>query len=440
MGELLTVNKVLFLTMVVVIATMAFASQASTATLEARQDMEIERRLSSYESPRDCRFSTEFQADGSRNWQSDSLDSGALQANALFELQQKFGYNTYAQNHAGDDVRVNRWNIALQRFADDCIIEGVRLLDAGNTDGEGRTGHHYIRRGFKILKWGFDRQSDNGSFEQSVVIIPDEVKRNQSLNHNTTSFLAYSSRSLYLLEESAHDATYAGQIDADRAKLLASAENLINRPVSSTNSANGWSRAIAEDTALAHRFFLKALALGMTAKLNDLHTVQDNELMVKAKQQVAGGMQRQIGSNSNPSPHTADHGAFQEKYKPDGEPGTDTGYGANSLEYAQLWYVHFPGYEDYAELRAKIEKGNDWLASRILDDGYITVTGNTRTCTGETNDTGEQKTPHYDKAVRAFVGWEYLDAPNEEDLQVLASRMDAYYAAHNQGDLCIHDG
>lgn len=390
---------------------------------QAEQDLAFEGSVAELEASKSCPFSTEKNPDGTTNFESTSLDSGALDGNAIWELQDRPG-------HPGNGETIARWNISLQRFGDDCIIQGIGI--AGADPENAAEARRHIDRGLEIFEWGLDRQSPDGSFIDSVENMEgSDSEVLASLEHNTSFFVAHASRSLYLLEQFVqanpeYAPRYAPVIDDYKARLKKAAESMADRP------------AMAADDPFNHRFFLEAAALGMAAKLNGLDPQDD--LMQEARYKLKEAMKRQIGSSSNPSSFIEDHGAFQEDYRLDKAgrivgPGTDTGYHSNSIVYAQWWLMYFPNDDINRELRGKVDKGVDWLVSRIKSNGFITVDRNTRACADEVNDFGSTKAPHYRATVRAFVVWHELDdAPGTVDLYDLAKTVDDYRRTHD--DLC----
>lgn len=353
-----------------------------------------------------------------------------------------------------------RWNISLQRYGDACIIEGINAATSEEAKRK-------IDKGLDIFWWGLARQSSDGSFSGSMTEMSEPVEKNHILTLNTSFFVAHASRSLYLLEKSEYGPTFAPRIDSYKAKLENAAYAMLDAPDS------GWDSAEKRDDANAHRFYLKATALSFAAKLNGRDTSPDskNRLMIEARQQLRGGMMRQIGSNFRSSPdHPEDHGANQEQYRieldaddnpildADGNPvcvedstgecvpGTDTGYHTNGVVYGQWWLMHFPNEPGNAELRKKIDKAIKWFESRVEQDtGFITVYNNTRTCADETGINGNMKKPHYPPATQMLTAWQTLDdtpgGPHTSDLSYLAGTVDNYFRYHERDyhvpDLCV---
>jgi hypothetical protein len=82
----------------------------------------------------------------------------------------------------------------------------------------------------------------------------------------------------------------------------------------------------------------------------------------------------------------------------------DSSYQALGLYYASIYLGVSPNERLCKEVRAMLERGLDWEASRIRPDGSADLTGNTRVTDqgGEYDPSGEQKAFGYQTAMFAF--------------------------------------
>jgi hypothetical protein len=157
------------LALALVLAGALFAASPALAQSNSlvETDLTAERQVDTHYAARagKCPFPNEFNADGSRNWGSTSLENGALDRNATYSLQQLSGY-PYSQS-------VPMYDVQVQRFGNQCIPDGVNLArDLGGLDvvdtATGKTPREYIQRGLTINQWAFDRQEANGSWSNQA--------------------------------------------------------------------------------------------------------------------------------------------------------------------------------------------------------------------------------------------------------------------------------
>jgi hypothetical protein len=249
------------------------------------------------------------------NWQS---LSGAIALNAKWETNNSLP-----------------WFIEYQK-------EGRDWVTAGLADGD----QDKVRWGLKILDWGWARMEPDGSFKH-----PDNY-------HSVSFFIEATAQTILLLESSPWRANFAPQLDAFKPKLKAAADWMIRPDIDALNwpDDNNYPRIFGE-RRYAHRRFLDAAALGEVAVLFNAQPLREKSVWL-----IRNGIAFQFSDGVNPE-----------------RGGHDSSYQALGLLYACRYYQLVADEAMRAELRPTLEKGFNWLASRIQPDGKIDGTGNTRT-------------------------------------------------------------
>ena len=125
--------------------------------------------------------------------------------------------------------------------------------------------------------------------------------------------------------------------------------------------------------------------------------------------------------------------------RPDGvfveQGGSDTTYQAVSVRLSlDLLLAGYAG-PDRAQLNLAWQNGANWLGSRIMADGRIDSTGNTRTCSGGESFLGREKKvwPPSVFAALAYAG----QLADDADLAAAAVRLSAWAGANPRTDPCF---
>jgi hypothetical protein len=259
-------------------------------------------------------------------------------------------------NIAWDQSHTGKWFIEEQRYGSDAVVGGIAQGDP-----------IAIKRGLKILRWGFEQQQPDGSFA-----CPDAF-------HSTSFFVEASAHACLLLNISPFAARYAEEVKWITLRLLKAALWMTGQSVEAEGrSANA---------PYAHRRYLVAAALGETGILTD------NQFLInRSEAYIREGIGLQDPSGFNPE-----------------KGGYDWSYHAVGLVYAERYYDILAAGELKSALYGMLQKGNDWLVTRVLPDGTIDPSGNTRTGEGqEKNRAGVIKTLSYGSAYRSFYHWSLI--------------------------------
>ena len=265
----------------------------------------------------------------------------------------------YGANVAFDRGSTQRWFIEEQRWGRDLVIAGIATDDTATID-----------RGLLMLKWGFDHQNADGSFN-----CPDTF-------HSTSFFVDAAGQALLMLELSPYAQRYATQSAAMLPRLHLAALWMIRPDVVKT----AFSGPIAE-TPFTHRRFLVAAGLGETALLT-----HDATLAAAAEASARAGIAMQDASGYNPE-----------------KGGYDSSYHAVGVVFAQRYYTVAAPDSLRPALYASIGHAVDWAASRLTPDGRMILTGNTRVNGLPENDrTGAPKQPSYRGTFRLLYRWGQL--------------------------------
>ncbi len=257
------------------------------------------------------------------------------------------------------------WFIEYQKEGRDWITAG---LTTANKDK--------IGYGLKILEWGWARMEKDGSFKH-----PDNY-------HSASFFIEATAHSILLLETSPWHADFASQLETMKPKLHAAALWMIRPDIDALNwpDDNNYPR-IFGDRRYAHRRFLDAAALGETAVI-----FNDQPLMEKSVWLIRNGIAFQFSDGVNPE-----------------RGGHDTSYQALGLNYACRYYQIAASESTRSELKPTLEKGFNWLTTRIQADGRIDGTGNTRTGpAAELGRNGKPKQLDYRTTGIVFAYWAQL--------------------------------
>jgi hypothetical protein len=254
------------------------------------------------------------------------------------------------QNHTGE------WYIEEQRYGTDAILGGIAQRDTSA-----------IERGLKILRWGFEQQQSDGSFN-----CPDAF-------HSTSFFVEAAAHACLLLGVSQYAESYAAQMDWLKGRVLKAALWMVEPSVEVLGRKH--------NAPYTHRRYLVAAALGEAGVLCSSPTLID-----RSRDYIREGISLQDPSGFNPE-----------------KGGYDCNYQAVGLVFAERYYDLVADQALKNDLQRMLGKGNTWLASRVLPNGTLDTTGNTRVGAGqEPSRNGVPKKISYSQVYRAFYGWSLI--------------------------------
>jgi hypothetical protein len=259
-------------------------------------------------------------------------------------------------NMQWDQSHLGKWYIEEQRSGVDAICAGIAQQDTAA-----------IERGLKILRWGFEQQRPDGSFN-----CPDAF-------HSTSFFVEAAAHACLVLRGSSFAERYADEITWMKPRVtkaaLWMAEPAVEIPGRKHNQP------------YTHRRYLVAAAFGEAGVLSGNQFLIDN-----SKDYIREGISLEDRSGFNPE-----------------KGGYDCSYHAVGLVFAERYYDIVADAEMKEKLFRMLQKATAWLRSRVLPDGTIDATGNTRTGMGqEMNRQGEVKKVSYSQIYRAFYRWSLI--------------------------------
>ena len=259
-------------------------------------------------------------------------------------------------NMEWNQSHVGKWYIEEQRSGADAICGGIAQQDGAA-----------IERGLKILRWGFEQQQPDGSFN-----CPDAF-------HSTSFFVEAAAHACLLLSASPFGEHYAEEINWMKPRVLKAALWMAEPAVEMPGRKH--------NLPYTHRRYLVAAAFGEAGILSGNQSLVD-----KSKDYIREGISLRDPSGSNPE-----------------KGGYDCSYHAVGLVFAERYYDIVADAEMKEKLFRMLQKATSWLRSRVLPDGTIDATGNTRTGMGqELNRQGEVKKVSYSQIYRAFYRWSLI--------------------------------
>jgi hypothetical protein len=262
-----------------------------------------------------------------------------------------------AINIKWDQTRTGPWFIEEQRHAAEAVVAGIVQSDPAA-----------IARGLKALRWGYEQQRPDGSFD-----CPD-------VYHSTTFVVEAAARACLYLQASAFAGRYAAEVAWLRPRVLLSAEWMVKPQVEKTGRGH--------DDSMTHRFYLDADALGEAGVL-----CSDPSLIERSWLYVRQGLARQDPSGFNPE-----------------RKGYDSSYDAVGLNFAGRYYDLVATPDQQREMLPMFVKGFAWLKSRILPDGSFNLAGSTRVggVKTEVGRNGAPKGMDYPAALHAIAWWAWV--------------------------------
>ncbi len=276
------------------------------------------------------------------------------------------------KNKVYDNKKIGSWFIDNQKIGMDAIIVGIYKNDV-----------EAIRRGLKILKWGFDQQMQDGSYTSSDTY------------HTVSYFLATSSRAVLHLKNSPFESHFKDQI----AFLTKGVERTANWLVQKNVEVPG----LKIDSPYVHRFYMNGVAIGLSGLL-----LNRSDLVMHSQDLISQGLAKQNPDGSNPE-----------------KSGTDTSYHSLGLFFAAQYYSTVADARMRKDLRIMGEKGATWLASKVLENGDVDSSKNTRTgANGEKRYGTELKTVTYSMIYKSLAYWGQI--LNRPDLNQAAKNVFEY--------------
>jgi len=275
-------------------------------------------------------------------------------------------------NRAWDVDHSGNIYIEEQRNGGDLILGGIC---ANNQSA--------IKRGFTILKWGFDRQRPDGSFETKNPF------------HSTSFFVEATAHAFLLLQTSPYGGTYSRQIADLKPRLQQAAHWMIQPDV--------MDEGMRENQKFTHRRYLVACALGETGVL-----CHDRELVRHSEDFCRDGISLQSPEGYNP-----ERGSY------------DSSYNSLGLVYAEQYYTLVADEDLRPPLFSMLQRGVAWQASRVNPDGSENTTGNSRVA-GVQTETDRSGTPKHiavGQIFRCFSYWAQISG--DEKYEALAEQVAA---------------
>jgi hypothetical protein len=259
-------------------------------------------------------------------------------------------------NRAFDQTGQGPWYIEEQRYGELAIAAGL-----ANDDPDA------IDRGLNILEWGFRHQESDGSFP-----CPDRF-------HSLSFFLEATAHSCLLLQRSPFAQKYRPRVEAFKPGIRAAARWMMRE----RNEVAG--KKI--NARYTHRRYLVAAALGEAGVF-----CKDEPMIAASKRYIREGIELQSPEGYNPE-----------------KGGHDVSYHAVGLLYAMRYYTIVADPTTRTELQPMLERAMTWLAARVLPDGRLDPSGNTRTGLGqEKNRAGKLKNMSYGSVYRVFEYWSLI--------------------------------
>lgn len=277
----------------------------------------------------------------------------------------------FGMNATWESTQTGKWFIEYQRVCAEAIGAGLALENEAA-----------VERGLKMIEWGFSHMEADGSF------------RCDDAYHSTSFFIEAAAYALLLLEASPTHEKWKSRIDALKPQLKKAA-HWMAKPAVAVPVWNGVQKQFA------HRWFACAAALGESGVL-----LNDKELLAKAKALLRDGLRAQLSNGVNPE-----------------KGGYDSIYQAAGLIYAAHYYSIVSDGADKSALQRPIDKGIEWLLSRIGSDGVVSTQGNTRTAGQEVGRSGKVKGVEPTLVIRALGFWGA--ATNNSPLQALGQKVSA---------------
>jgi hypothetical protein len=255
-----------------------------------------------------------------------------------------------------DKTHVGSWYIEEQRYGADAVCGGV--ADQNN---------EAIERGLKVLRWGFEQQQPDGSFN-----CPDPF-------HSTSFFVEAAAHACLILNASQYANQYSEEVNWLKPRILRAANWMIEPAVQAAGKKH--------NAPYTHRRYLVAAALGEAGVL-----CSDESLIAKSRSYIREGISLQDPSGFNP-----EKGSF------------DVSYHAVGLFYAGRYYDIVADADIKTPLFDMLKRGYAWLRERIRSDGTIDVTGSTRVgAKQELSRNGVPKRVDYSVTYRGLYRWSLI--------------------------------
>jgi hypothetical protein len=270
---------------------------------------------------------------------------------AALDLNENGAYGE--KNKTFDKDHQSAWFIDNQKPGADSIIAGIYKNDIES-----------IRRGLKIISWGFAQQKPDGSYSSGDAY------------HTVSYFLAIASRAILHLENSKYDKQFANELKDLKTSVAKTADWLTRKEIEEPG--------IKSDAPYTHRFYMNATAIGLSGIL-----LNRSDLIVHSQEVIQLGLIKQNSDGSNPE-----------------KQGTDTSYHALGLFFAAQYYSVISAGPLRDRIKVMGDRGATWLASKVLSSGDLDSSSNTRTGpNGEKRYGTEAKTVTYFMIYKALAYW-----------------------------------
>ncbi len=271
---------------------------------------------------------------------------------------------------------VNRGWEAAARKGGDWYIEEQRFGDTVIGAGINRNRVDLIDAGLRAFEWGFQQQSQDGSFP---------CKDNY---FSTAYFVAGVAHSIWMLEASGYARDFSGRISTMRPRLAAAARWLAD--------ARNIASAKAQNDQFTSRYFLTGYALGAAARV-----IGEPALAYAGEDLVRAGVALQNAA-----------GFFPERG------GFDVSFQGEALVYLLRYHDHVATADMRRLTEPAAKRAVVWLESRVNATGVVQVANNTRSGSGQERDrTGQLRRVSAVAVARAFGLARYvLGDPRHEAL------------------------
>lgn len=246
---------------------------------------------------------------------------------------------------------------------------------------------------WRVIDVAFAHQKEDGSFEANIRPNGASAKSPSASVETSYFFLQELARTVLLIRQSPHEAYFQQRIAVIEPKMRKAIAYV----------AAGYDTIIASSSHAVNRIILAAKAFGLCGL-----ALHDQTLIASAKKLIAHALTLRDSA-----------GVFIEKG------GRDSSYNVVSILYGQILALYVPLPEFEAALPAAVA----WQLTRVMENGEIDVTGNTRTGVGtEKSYFGTPKNVNYNEVILALTYYGVV----HKDKAVLAAADKVFTYAHKK--------
>jgi hypothetical protein len=262
------------------------------------------------------------------------------------------------QGFIGTNQRAGKWiEAGTQRGSCRVVIYGVVADDLAIADDAWRG-----------IEATFAHQREDGGFEANVRPNGASAKPFGAAVETSYFFLQELGRMVLIIRQSPHEAHFRTRLAALEPKMRRAMAFVLS----------GYDTIIEKSTHSVNRIVIAAKAFGLCGLV-----LKDEKLIAASRRLVTHALkQRDAG------------GVFIEKG------GRDSSYNVVSILFGQVLALHLP----IPEFEAALPQAVAWQLTKIMENGQVDVTGNTRTGVGtEKSYFGEPKEVNYGEVVQALT-------------------------------------